>query len=83
MIRLLDFAANALKKAGARLFGSIVSSALQVRMLRKAGFRCVPPAITKRSFHTAYAVHPDRSDVANLAREGDAWFLSLADFDTI
>ncbi|MEX2302113.1 MAG: GNAT family N-acetyltransferase [Bryobacterales bacterium] len=83
MIRLLDFAALAVKSGGARLFGSIVSSPALIRVLRMAGFRQVPASVSKRSFHTAYAVHPDRSDIAAIAREGDAWFLSLADFDTI
>lgn len=83
MIRLLDFAALAVKSGGARLFGSIVSSPALIRVLRKAGFRQVPASVSKRSFHTAYAVHPDRSDIAAIARQGDAWFLSLADFDTI
>ena len=83
MVRLLDFAALALKNHGARVFGSIVSSPSLTRVLRGAGFSRVPPAVSKRSFHTAYAVHPSRQDVAAVARQGDAWFLSLADFDTI
>ena len=83
MVRLVDFAALAVKKDGARLFGSIVSSPELTRVLRKAGFRQVPAAVCRRSFHTAYAVHPDRADIAAVARAGNAWFLSLADFDTI
>jgi GNAT superfamily N-acetyltransferase len=83
MIRLLDFAALTVRNDGARLFASIVSSPALIRVLRKAGFRRVPAAVSKRSFHTAYAAHPDRSDIAAATREGDAWFLSLADFDTI
>jgi GNAT superfamily N-acetyltransferase len=83
MIRLLDFSALTVRNDGARLFASIVSSPALVRVLRKAGFRRVPAAVSKRSFHTAYAAHPDRSDIAAVAREGQAWFLSLADFDTI
>jgi hypothetical protein len=83
MIRLLDFAALTLKNDGARVFGSIVSSPRLTRMLKRAGFSRVPPAISKRSFHAAYAVHPDRGDVGAVARQSDEWFLSLADFDTI
>jgi len=83
MIRLLDFSAAALKKDGSRLFGSIVTSPRLLRVLTKAGFRRVPRMVSKRCFHTAYAVHPDRPDVAAVARQSDGWFLSLADFDTI
>lgn len=83
MIRLLDFAALEVKRGGARLFGSIVSSPALVQVLRKAGFRNVPAAVSKRSFHTAYAVNPERPDIAAVAGDGNAWFLSLADFDTI
>jgi GNAT superfamily N-acetyltransferase len=83
MVRLLDYAALKVKHGGARLFGSIVSSPALVRVLRKAGFRNVPAAISKRSFHTAYAVNPARPDIAAVAGDGNAWFLSLADFDTI
>jgi hypothetical protein len=83
MLRLIGFAASALKKDGARLFGSIVSSPQLVRLLAAAGFRRVPRLLSKRAFYTAYAVHPDRPDVGAVAALRDGWFLSLADFDTI
>ncbi len=83
MVRLLDYAAMKVKHGGATLFGSIVSSPALVQVLRKAGFRNVPAAVSKRSFHTAYAVNPSRPDIAAVAGDGKAWFLSLADFDTI
>ena len=82
-LRLVSHAASTMRAGGARLFGIIASSAWLESVLRKAGFWKVPQFAAPRRFHTAYAVNPRRPDLATLAARTTAWFLSLADFDTI
>lgn len=80
---LIRFAGSVLRSDGTRLFGAIFTSPVLRETLRHAGFRAVPQFISKRRFHTVCMPDPARPDMADVCMRGDAWYLTLADFDTI
>ena len=81
--RLLAFVSRVLREEGTTVFGAITSSPGLRAVLRGVGFRTVSRWLSRRGFHTACAPHPHRPDAARWCESGDAWYLTLADFDTI
>ena len=79
----VEYAADRGLQDGATVFGTIVTPGHLADRLRRCGLCRLPPRFVGRRFHTAIALHPDRSVVPPIMARSESWYFGLADFDTI
>lgn len=82
MIQLLGQVSKALRNEGECISGAVVSSDDAISILKKSGFRVVPPWLPLKQFHTVAKFNPDFL-VPSHYREISEWDFSLGDWDNL
>jgi GNAT superfamily N-acetyltransferase/L-amino acid N-acyltransferase YncA len=59
--------------------GLMVPPFAECRVMRRAGYRSLPLALTPRPFRFAYFVHVNKPDLTSLSAQD--WFVTLADYE--
>jgi hypothetical protein len=59
----------------------MASSTTEHRVLRQAGYRALPNAVTPRPFRFAFFIHTDEGDWASLGAQN--WFVTIADYESL